>query len=437
MRLHLAVLFCSLIPSVCLAQSADLTGAWKGYWTRAGDTLPVTMLVRRDSTGQYKATFDSERLRVNGIPFGQVTTIGCCDVTLMLRGDRSTLTFKGQLQRDSLVGSFTEGTNEGRFAFSRATSTAPAFEERDITFRNGDVTLAGTLLLPPARGTGRVPAVVFLHGSGAEGRWASRYLANVLATHGIASLIFDKRGVGASTGDWRTAGPADLAADDVAAVNRLLAEPRIDPKRIGIHGHSQGGTLAPMVAAKSSHVAFVIGSAAAGLPTDSVEVFSILNSVLPDATTASDSASAVEYTRELVSVAYHAVPRARLDSLVERFKGRPWFFAPPAPDNQYWRFSRVYATYDPIEWWKQVRVPVLLVYGAEDQRVPAVASAARIRAALRSAGNTQLTVQTHPGADHTFRLRPGASGWPVTAPDYVSSLLRWLTDRQASAVKRE
>jgi len=69
--------------------------------------------------------------------------------------------------------------------------------------------------------------VVFLHGSGSEGRWASRYLGTQLATHGIAALIFDKRGVGGSTGDWRRATLDDLAGDGVAAVARLLQEPRI------------------------------------------------------------------------------------------------------------------------------------------------------------------------------------------------------------------
>lgn len=416
-----------LIPSPALCQGGQLAGTWQGYWTRAGDTLPVTMVVRRDTTGAHTATFDAERYRVSGIPFEEVRTEGCCDVTLVLRGDRTTVTFTGRLRGDSLTGFFREDASEGQFAYSRIIQAAPVFTEREITFRSGDVTLAGTLLLP--RDRRRVPAVVFLHGSGAEGRWASRYLAGRLAERGIASLIFDKRGVGGSSGDWRLAGPDDLAADAVAAVARLLEEPRVDATRIGIHGHSQGGTIAPMVAARSPHVAFVIGSAAAGLPTDSVEVFSILNSVLPEATTADDSASAVEYAQELVAVAYHGRARARLDSLVQRFTGRPWFFAPPAPDNQYWRFSRVFAAYDPIAWWRRVTVPVLLVYGADDQRVPAAESAARIRSALRAGGNTRLTVRIFPGADHTFRLRPGASGWPVTAPAYVSSLLDWLDQR--------
>jgi dienelactone hydrolase len=417
-------LFCLVLPAAAAAQAGGIAGTWDGYWTRAGDTLPVTMLVKQDTGGRYTATFDAERLRVSGIPFSEVRIDGCCDVTLLLRGDRTTLTFTGQLRGDSLTGTFAEDGSQGRFAFRRAAPAPPAFSEREITFRSGDVSLAGTLLVPPGRR--RVSAVVFLHGSGGEGRWASRFLASRLAASGIASLIFDKRGVGGSSGDWRLAGPDDLAADAVAAVERLRDEPRIDPSRIGIHGHSQGGTLAPMVAAQSPHVAFVIGSAAAGLPTDSVEVFSVLNSVLPGATSADDSASAVDYTLELVAVAYHGRSRERLDSLVQRFTGRPWFFAPPAPDNSYWRFSRLFSEYDAVEWWRRVRVPVLLVYGAEDQRVPGAESAARIRAALGAGGNRRLTVRIFPGADHTFRLRPGPGGWAVTAPAYLNTVLDWL-----------
>ena len=428
MRLPVIFLVCLLSPITAVGQNR-LDGTWQGYWSRAGDTLPITLVVQRDTTsGRYTATFDSERLRVGGIPFQEVRIEGCCDVAMVLRGDRTTTEFTGQLRGDSLTGVLREDTSDGRFAYHRGAPAPPTYDERDITFQNGAVTLAGTLLLP--RVEGRAPTVVFLHGSGPEGRWASRYLATRFAAQGIASLIFDKRGVGSSTGDWRLATPDDLVGDAVAGVARLLGEPRIDSTRIGVHGHSQGGTLAPMVVARSSAVAFVIGSAAAGLPTDSVEIFSILNSVLPAALTAEDSASATQYTGELVAAAYRGRSRTVLDSLAAALKDRAWFFPPPAPDNQYWAFSRVFAKYNPLEWWARVRVPVLLIYGADDQRVPAATSASRISTVLREAGNTYLTVRIHPGADHSFRLQPGPSGWPVTAPDYIPSLLSWLAQRR-------
>ena len=396
--------------------------------------MAVTLHVRPDSGSVYSATFDSDRLRVRGIPFTDVRLQGCCDVTLVLRGDRTTATFQGTLRGDSLTGRFEESSeSSGRFAFSRAPQAElrPAFDERAVAFTNGDVRLAGTLLVPLVpRGTAAVPAVVFVHGSGAEGRWASRFLATQLASHGIAALIYDKRGVGESTGDWRQATPDDLVRDAAAAVARLRQESRIDGRRIGVHGHSQGGTLAPMVVAQSRDVAFVIASAAAALPTDSVEIFSILNAWYPGASSAKDSAEVLDYVGELVAVAYRGRPRARLDSLASVSRDRAWFVPPPAPENSYWTFSKLYARYEPLEWWAKVRVPVLLIYGERDQRVPASESVARIATTVaRNAPDVDLTVRILPGADHTFRLVPGPGGWPVTAPDYVPSLLRWLAAR--------
>jgi dienelactone hydrolase len=405
-----------------------LDGTWEGYWARAGDTLAVTLVVRRDGkTAPYVASFSSERLRVDGIPFAETRLAGCCAVTLVLRGDQSTLTFTGTLAGDSLTGTFREGDRDGSFRFHRAAGRLPAQDEREITFPSGPAMLSGTLLLPA--GNAKVPAVVFLHGSGPEGRWASRFLATRIAARGMAALIFDKRGVGASTGDWRTARPEDLALDGAAAVDRLATEPRIDAGRIGIHGHSQGGTLAPLVVAKSPRVAFVVGSAAGGAPLDSIELFSIANGTLPAARTADDTTKAREYLSELVAVAYRGRPRERLDSLAQSFSGRPWFFALPPPDDPYWAFSRAFAAYDPLRWWSRVKVPVLLLYGAADARVPAKESASRIEAALRQAGNRQVTTRIFPDADHTFRLPPGPSGWPVSAPGYLSTLLDWLSRR--------
>jgi alpha-beta hydrolase superfamily lysophospholipase len=89
----------------------------------------------------------------------------------------------------------------------------------------------------------------------------------------------------------------------------------------------------------------------------------------------------------------------------------------------------MFGRYRTLDWWSRVRVPVLLLYGADDQRVPAAASAERITAALRQAGNENVTVRVYPGADHTLRLPPGPSGWPVTPPGYLTDLLGWIAQR--------
>ncbi len=425
MRLACFVMGVQLLVAATAVNAQDrFSGNWRGYWFRAGDSLDVTMKAQRDSSGRYAVTFGSERLRVSGIPFAPVEVRGCCDVSLTLRGDRTTMVFTGTVRGDSLSGVFQEGNSSGTFAFARVRGDAQAFDERAVTFSNGDVKLAGTLLLP--REGRALPAVVFAHGSGGEGRFASRFLAEQLVHRGIAALIFDKRGVGESNGDWRTASLEDLASDVAAAVAHVQTHARIDRKRVGIHGHSQGGTLAPLVAARTPGVAFIIASAAAGTPTDSVEIFSILNSVYPRAATSADSADARAYVHELVRVAYHGDPRARLDSLTNGFTGRPWFFAPPPANSSYWSFSRVFGAYRPQEWWARVQVPVLLIYGGADQRVPAAESAARIASTLLRAGNGDVTIRIFPGADHTFRMPPGPSEWPVTAAGYVAAILKFV-----------
>lgn len=125
----------------------------------------------------------------------------------------------------------------------------------DVTVVNGDVTLKGTLTLPLKPGPH--PAVVFAHGSGDAmrevGMWNMFFVRQ-----GMAVLSLDKRGAGASGGDWRKASLGDIAGDWLAGVAMLKQHADIDPKRIGVHGSSQGGWTAPDMAVRSNDVAWVI-----------------------------------------------------------------------------------------------------------------------------------------------------------------------------------
>jgi dienelactone hydrolase len=418
-RLPLAGLLLMAIAAPGMAQD-DLAGDWVGIWTRDGDTLAVEIAFERDSAG-WRGAFDSERLRVVGIPFNEVT-YDAPRVEFHIVGDATTLLFQGELRNDSLSGTFREDSSEGAFLLVRRASARPELREEEVAFESDGARLAGSLILPA--GTGPHPAVVILHGSGAEGRWASRYLAVRLARAGHAALIFDKRGVGESTGDWRTAGLEELAGDARAAVRLLAGRPEIDASRIGIHGHSQGGTLSPLVAAGDSLVAFVVASAAAGLPTDVVEIFSVMNTIEDTGIAPEDTVLARQYVHELVAVAYHGHARARLDSLVATARGKPWFFEPPPPESSYWTFSRRFAEYDPIAHWRRVEVPVLLLFGENDRRVPSVASIKAIVHALLEDGVGNVTARVFAGAGHTFRI--AGAVWPRTVPGYPDALLDWL-----------
>ncbi len=407
------------VPATLPAQ--DLAGSWIGTWIRDADTLDVTMRFET-AAGVWKGTFDSERLRLVGIPFTEVV-FDPPVVRLRLVGDATTTAFEGRVDAHSLSGGLVEDGSTGSFAFGRTPEPPFQLREEEVRFRNGDVELAGTLVLP--FGIGPYPAVVFLHGSGAEGRWASRYLARRLAREGFAALIWDKRGVGGSTGSWQESAFEDLAADAAAAIAFARTRPAIDPERVGIHGHSQGGTIAPLAAVRSE-ADFVIGSAAAGLPMADVEVYSVGNAIGVSSLPADEAALAEAYVDAIVGVAYRGAPREELEVAAARAEGHDWYFEPPGPDDPYWAFSRRFAEFDPLPWWARIRVPVLLVYGSEDERVPAEASRAAIVQAIGDGAPVETCI--FEGADHTFRVRRAGDVWPRTVEGYPEAILEWLDD---------
>lgn len=188
------------------AQGPD--GLWTGHWERDGSSLRVEMTFSRIASG-YEGSFSSPELRTIGIPLTRVRYEAPA-LLWEIVGDETTMAFEGILRGDTLAGGFHEGTHSGTFSLTRGTSTEAPVREDEVTFASGPVTLSGTIVSPA--GAGPFPGIVFLHGSGPEGRWASRYLAHEFARHGVAALIYDKRGVGRSTGDWRTAGFLEQAA---------------------------------------------------------------------------------------------------------------------------------------------------------------------------------------------------------------------------------
>jgi alpha-beta hydrolase superfamily lysophospholipase len=377
-----------------------------------------------DAPNHYLVSFSTDRLRVAAIPFNSAERDGCCVIRLTLQGDATTLVFEGTVKTDSITGSFTEAGAAGTFALKRAPSGSSAIREEEVHFTNGAVRLSGTLILPSTAPP--YPAIVMAHGSGAEGRWANRFLAQRFAEAGVVALIFDKRGVGQSSGDWQTAGFEDLAADVASGVAMLRGRSDIRARSIGLFGHSQGATILPLVAEASGGVAFLIASAASGVATDSAERFSLRNAVGYAALAPEEAAQANRYVEAVVAVAYHGAERTQLDSLAVALAQKPWYFPLPAPGNSYWAFSRRIAGYDPRSAWMNVHAPVLLMYGSADQRVPAEASAQAIRRALAAAHREPPTVCVYVGADHTERVRRPGDVWPRNAAGYLEDMVRWV-----------
>jgi uncharacterized protein len=413
------------LAALPLAAQRGPDGLWSGRWERDGSRLAVEMTFSRTASG-YEGSFSSAQLQVIGIPLTHVRYEAPA-LRWEIVGDETTTVFEGILRGETLTGRYHEGAASGTFSLTRATSTEAPVREEEVAFASGSVTLSGTIVSPA--GAGPFPGIVFLHGSGAEGRWASRYLAHEFARRGVAALIYDKRGVGRSTGDWRAAGFLELVHDASAAVETLRSRPRLAPQNVGIYGHSQGGTIAPWVANENGHVAFVVAAAPSGVSMAEMEIFSLENDLNVRGLPAAEKPLAERYVRALVATAYGGAPRSELDRAWEDVRGRPWASEPPPPSDFWWSFSRRIARYDPLYFWQRVTVPALLLYGEEDEREPPRRSAARIAEAYLGAQGPRLDVIFFPLADHNYRLKPGATGkfaWPKTAPGYPERVIEWV-----------
>lgn len=296
------------------------------------------------------------------------------------------------------------------------------YHERDIRFENaaGHNELAGTLSVPD--GKGRFPAVVLISGTGHNTRdedvWGHKVflvLADALSRRGIAVLRYDKRGVGGSTGNYDAATTVDFTSDAEAAVTWLKTQREIDPHRIGVLGHSEGGIIAPAVAAEDKSVGFVVMIAGPvirgdklfvlqsamtaktyGAPNDYIARRKLFDQELYDAVIAAPSgAIALDRARVIVAkgVAGKVVDLNEADTLAQDV-ARPW--------------ERHFLAYDPAPTLASLKVPVLALNGSLDVQVPAKEDLAAARNALRN--NPQATVIELPGMNHL--LQDAKSGSP-------------------------
>jgi len=316
------------------------------------------------------------------------------------------------------------------------------YTERNVRFDSltGDSQLAGTLSVPNAKGP--FPAIVLIAGTGHNTRdeevWGHKVflvLADALNRRGIAVLRYDKRGVGGSTGDYDTATTAEFMSDADAAVTWLETQPQVDPHHIGVLGHSEGGIIAPAVAAKDKSIAFVVMIAGPGIrgdklfelqsaltakaygaPDDYIAKRKVFDQTLYQAIiSAPTDAGALERAKTLVAqaVANKIVDPAEADTL-------------PGDDTRPW--ERYFLAYDPAPALAKLTVPVLALNGSLDVQVPAREDLAAIRKALKRNPNT--TIVELPGMNHL--LQDAKTGAPTEYNDIEETMspvaIKLITD---------
>ena len=293
-----------------------------------------------------------------------------------------------------------------------------------VPTRDAGVKLAGTLTLP--RGVGTCPAVVLITGSGPQDRDEAimghrpfLVLADHLTRHGIAVLRCDDRGVGKSSGRFAEATEKEFVEDTLAAVDWLKSRKEIDPKRIGLVGHSEGGIIGPRaVVARPGDIAFLVMLAGVGVPMEELLVKQSEDS----ARAAGQSPEVVATLTAIESQALQALKTAKTDaegeailrSVYEREVGKLSSEAKKSMGlsvqaltaqvkTESTRWFRELVAYDPEPVLRQVHCPVLALNGEKDVQVSAKENLAGIRAALTQGGNLDIKTVAFPNLNHLFQ----------------------------------
>ncbi len=302
------------------------------------------------------------------------------------------------------------------------------YVETEISFKNGvhQISLNGTLTLP--QGPGPFPAAVLISGSGPQDRNETLFghrpflvLADALTRRGIAVLRFDDRDFGKPQEVFK-ATSAELSEDAAAAIDFLKTRAEIDPEKIGLIGHSEGGMIAPMLAARRQEIAFMVMIAGPGIIGE--EVLHGQRDRIKQL--AGIKAEPIEKERNILMKMY-AVVRSQPDDKValeelKKIAEEEW---PKEGKQQVQRevavliqqtrmmvtpWFRYFLTYDPVPDLKQVKCPVLAINGEQDCQVLPKENLPAIEAALKAGQNADFTVQELKGLNHL--LQPCTTGLP-------------------------
>lgn len=429
------------------ALPSDIDGTWMGTLNAGALQLRIVFKIANTSAG-LSAQVQSPDQSPAWIPATAVKRDGS-SLRIEMKGLAASYTGKIAADLNSMDGTFTQMGNSIPLALKRVKEQSELerprpqnpvkpypYREEDVTYldKTGGDTLAATLTIPP--GNGPFPAVLLIAGSGPHDRDESLMghqpflvLADYLTRHGIVVLRADKRGIGKSTGKYATATSADFADDAQAGVDYLKTRAEVDARRIGLIGHSEGGIIAPMVAARDRDVAFVVMMAGTGLPGDQIiEAQQRLieeGSGAPKEVVEKDAAE----EKQLIALVEKPQDGAALDKQLRallpgkpqaqiEFAESPWF--------------RNFLTYDPATALRQLKCPVLVLNGEKDLQVPPALNLPAIRKALNEGGNRHYEIDELPGLNHLFQ--PAKTGLPTEysqieitiAPVVLDKIATWI-----------
>lgn len=453
-------------------KAPPLTGEeeiFEGTLKVGGIEIRLVFHLFKQKDGTYLGTMDSPDQGAKDIPLDEVSVK---DDIVRLEYKAAKMVYEGKRDKDGkeITGELIQGQKfpltlkkvaKAKETRRPQTPLKPyPYEEIEVAYENkkGGIKLAGALTVPKSKGP--FPAVLLITGSGAQDRDETIFghkmflvLADYLTRKGVAVLRVDDRGVGGSTGKTSESTSADFADDVLAGVEFLKGRKEINAAQIGLMGHSEGGIIAPLVASRSKGIAFIVLLAGTGLPGDEIlylQGAAILKVAGADADQLAKQKALQERMFALVRQEKdNAVAEKKLRAALEEHISKltkekkqegadtlaglagvegqvkmvlsPWF--------------RHFLDYDPRPALRKVTCPVLALNGEKDLQVPAEVNLKAIAAALKEAGNKDVTTLELPSLNHLFQTCKTGSVTEygqieeTIAPAALESIAKWILKR--------
>ncbi len=357
--------------------------------------------------------------------------------------DEKTFDFTLYFNRDLVVKPNPIASMEPQRPFPYSVETV-TFEDQKAGVR-----LAGTLTLP--KGEGPFPAILLIQGSGTidrnetvDGHHIFLVMSDYLTRKGFAVLRYDKRGVGNSTGNIETATTEDFAQDSLAALDYLKSRKEVNRMQIGLVGHSEGGLIAPMIAARSKEIAFIVLMAGPGVSGEKISLDQARYMFGAQKTDEKSVNMVLRIEERIIGVLKTETNKGRIKDQVKKIVQEETAQESPeerkaletsalAIDQQMGSpWEHFFLNYDPKNALKKVACPVLAVNGELDWQVPSQEDLSAIGVALKEGKNTDFETKEFPKMNHLFQEcqtgNPTEYAAPVPTPanSVLDYMMNWI-----------
>jgi len=434
-KLLIAIL---VFSTISFANAQDIAGRWQGLLNAGGTNIRLVFNVSKNADNTYTTTFDSPDQNAFGIKCNSTSVV---KDSLTATVDVAHIVYKGLWDRkDAITGTFKQNNtfftlNLKRNDLIRPQTPKPPFGyyTEDVEYDNTAKTLHYGATFTRPNGNGKYPAVIIITGSGTQDRDGTLFghklywvLADYLTKNGIAVLRVDDRGAGKSTigPDGKNVTSESFSYDVETSLNYLESRADVDKKHLGLIGHSEGGIIAPMVAARRKDISFIvlwsapaIGGAKIntqqagqalrqrGVDSTSAKAYMDLNDqVLPLFKTSATKADLEKNIQPIIDNWLKTQSKATLDGLSLANDTTNLHALVGVYSNLYTTpWLRFFFTYDPATDLSKVKCPVLAVNGAKDTQVNGERNLTAIKDILTKSGNKDFKVEELPHLNHLLQ----------------------------------